>query len=199
MKNLVLISTLAVLSLAAAPPSEIDRAVAASAGMQAGFTQQFTPKGFTKAQEESGTVIFGTLPAMRWTYTRPEAKEFIFDGSQSWFYVPSDKQVTVTTITDQRKRELPFLLLGDPVARAKYFDIREQPNVVTLSPKDRSAPIRQVTIETDATTHRISGISYVDRDGNRTQFRFSDYRPVQVSAGTFAFTAPAGVQVVRGD
>ena len=199
MKRLSLTLALLILSLAAAPQAEIDRAVAASAGMQATFTQLFTPKGFTKPQTESGTVIFGKLPAMRWTYTQPEAKQFIFDGSQSWFYVPSDKQVTVTTITDQRKRELPFLLVGDPAARLKYFNMMEQGNATALSPKDRSALIRQVTIETDPATHRITSIAYTDRDGNRTQFRFSDYKPARIGTETFAFTAPAGVQVVRGD
>jgi len=204
MKKLSLAASLLVLSLAAAPePPELDRAVAATTGMEATFTQFFTPKGFTKPQEESGTVIFGTLPAMRWNYTRQEMKQFIFDGTQSWFYVPSDKQVIVTTITDQHKRDLPFLLLGDPVARGRYFTISEHANgaaiETSLAPKDRKSLIRQVVIATDAATHRINSITYADRDGNRTLFRFSDYKPAQVSAGTFAFTAPAGVQVVRGD
>ena len=203
MKTFLIAMSLLVLSLAASPQAEIDRVVAASNGMEASFTQQFTPKGFKTPQTESGTVVFGKLPAMRWTYTAPEAKTFVFDGSQSWFYVPSDQQVTITTITDQRKRDLPFLLLGDPAARARYFDMREKAHGSTtdtsLSPRDRTAPIRQVTIETDASTHLINSIAYTDRDGNRTLFRFFSYHPAHLSAGTFTFVAPAGVQVVRGD
>lgn len=199
MKKLCFAVSLLVLSLAAVPEAEIDRAVAASSGMEAKFTQQFTPKGFTKPQTEGGTVVFGRLPEMRWTYTQPEAKTFVFDGTQSWFYVPADRQVTVTPINDQRKRDLPFLLLGDPAARAKYFDISEHANVTSLVPKDRSPLVREIVFETDPSTHRITSIRYTDRDGNRTQFRFSDYQPAHVAADTFSFTAPAGVQVVRGD
>ena len=66
------------------------------------FTQRFTPKGFKSSQVESGTVVFGTLPMMRWCYTAPEPKLFVFDGSKSWFYVPGDKQVTVAGIDDAR-------------------------------------------------------------------------------------------------
>src|SRR5437763_565183 len=89
--------------------AELDRAAAALAGNEARFTQQFTPKGFKTAQVESGTVVFGTLPMMRWSYARPEEKLFVFDGRRSWFYVPSDKQVTVTNLDAQRRSELPFL------------------------------------------------------------------------------------------
>ncbi len=199
MKKLSIAVSLLVLSLAAAPQAEIDRAVAASAGMEAKFTQQFTPKGFTKPQTESGTVVFGKLPEMRWTYTQPESKTFVFDGKQSWFYVPADKQVTVTTITAQRKRDLPFLLLGDPAARAESFNVTESGDITVLVPKDRAALIRQVEFATDPSTHRITAISYTDRDGNRTQFRFSDYQPAPAAADAFSFAPPAGVQVVRGD
>src|SRR4051794_25502127 len=73
--------------------AEIDRAAAAMAGQEAQFTQRFTPKGFKNSQAESGTVLFGTLPMMRWSYAKPEEKLFVFDGTKSWFYVPGDRQV----------------------------------------------------------------------------------------------------------
>ena len=96
----------AVLTAAPARQAEIDLAAAAINGMEAQFTHSFTPKGFNNPQVESGSVIFGKLPAMRWTYARPESKTFVFDGSRSWFYVPADKQVTIADIDDQRKREI---------------------------------------------------------------------------------------------
>jgi len=57
--------------------AEIDKAPAAVSGKEATFVQRFTPKGFKNAQVESGTVIFGTLPQMRWSYSRPEQKLFV--------------------------------------------------------------------------------------------------------------------------
>src|ERR671926_760356 len=101
------------LSVSAAP-SEVDRAAAALPGTEARFTQSFTPKGFKNSQSESGTVIFGPLPQMRWSYSRPEQKLFVFDGSRSWFYFPADKQVTVADLDAERRAELPFLIIGDP-------------------------------------------------------------------------------------
>src|ERR1051325_1907232 len=121
MKTLLLILTLAVSANAA----EIDRVAANPPGSEASFTQQFTPKGFKNSQSESGTVVFGTLPQMRWSYARPEQKLFVFDGSRSWFYIPADKQVTVADLDAERRAELPFLIIGDPAARDRAFVTKE--------------------------------------------------------------------------
>ena len=151
--SLAIISVLSAVALAtslSAAPLELDRATTAMSGMEASFTHRFTAKGFKSSQVESGSVVFGTLPAMRWSYATPEQKLFVFDGSNSWFYVPGDKQVTVARVDDTKKRELPFLLLGDPGARQKYFSVKEQKRgnavVTTLQARTPSALVKSVTV-----------------------------------------------------
>lgn len=184
------------------PAHEIDWVAFAIAKHEASFTQRFTPKGFKNAQVESGTVIFGTLPMMRWSYTSPEEKVFVFDGSKSWFYVPAEKQVTVANIDDARKRELPFLLFGDADARSRAFVVKEarrgSGTVITLQPRDTAGMIRTVTVTTGA-DHLIQRIEYTDREGNHTSFEFSGYHPKNAGAETFRFVPPAGVHVVNGE
>ena len=194
------------LLLAASLPaqvSELDRTATAINGQEARFTHKFTPKGFKVPQTESGTVIFGKLPMMRWSYTNPESKLFVFDGSRSWFYVPDDKQVTVADIDDRRRAELPFLLIGDPAARARSFVVQQKSRggkvTTTLQPRNSGALIRQVSIVSDAKSARIESIDYSDREGNRTTFSFSGYHPARMTADTFRFAPPAGVQVVRAE
>ena len=186
-----------------AAPMELDRAASSMSGMEASFTHRFTAKGFKNSQVESGSVVFGALPAMRWSYTTPEQKLFVFDGTSSWFYVPADKQVTLGRVTDARKRELPFLLLGDPRARDKYFVVKQQSRkgavVTTLQPRDKSAMVHNVSVSIDPATHLIRRIEYTDREGNHTSFDFSGYHRRNASAATFTFTAPPGVQVIRAD
>lgn len=188
---------------ATASAAELDLAAAAMAGTEANFTHRFTAKGFRNSQVEHGTVVFGTLPRMKWSYTSPEKKLFVFDGSTSWFYVPGDRQVTTGRVNDARKREIPFLLLGDPAARQKYFDVRENRRgrsiVTTLKPRDTAAVVRSVDVTTSASTHRIERIEYVDRDGNRTSFDLSGYRTRAAGAEAFRFSPPAGVEVIRAD
>ena len=204
MKRIVFLAVIvfaAVLSNAA--QIELDRAAAAMSGMEASFTHRFTAKGFKTSQVENGTVVFGTLPKMRWSYTSPEQKLFVFDGTNSWFYVPGDKQVTTGRVTDSRRRELPFLLLGDPVARERVFVVKQQNRggnvVTTLQPRDKASMIRSVTVTIAPSTHLIQRIDYTDRDGNQTSFSFSGYHRRAASADTFTFAPPAGVQVIRAD
>lgn len=181
----------------------IDRTAAAMIGQEARFTHRFTPKGFKSSQVEHGSVVFGRLPMMRWTYTSPDAKTFVFDGNRSWFYVPADRQVTVADLDDRRKGELPFLLIGDPAARSKQFEVREQKRgssiTTILSPRSAAAAIRSVSIVTSAKTSLIESVEYTDRDGNRTSFAFSGYHRARTGADTFRFTPPAGVQVVHAE
>ena len=200
MRYLVLAISLFAVSLQAAPLA-IDRAATAVKGTEASFTHSFTPRGFKKAQVESGTVTFGSLPMMRWSYKAPEQKLFVFDGARSWFYVPSEKQVMVADLDEQRRQELPFLFLGDPAGRAKHFTVKEQRRgkivVTTLQPRSKAAVIKSVTVTSNAATNVIESVSYVDREGNSTAFAFSGYHPARTTAETFRFAPPAGVQVVR--
>lgn len=200
--SLIAIVVIAATTIQAAP-IELDRAAAAMSGMEASFTHRFTAKGFKTSQVEQGSVVFGDLPQMRWSYATPEKKEFVFDGTSSWFYVPADKQVTLGRVTDARKRELPFLLLGDAAARDKHFIVKQQNKngavVTTLQPRDGTSVMRTVTVTIAPSTHLIQRIDYVDRDGNRTSFEFSGYHRRAATADTFRFTPPAGVQVIRAD
>jgi len=199
MKIATLLLTLTLAGAASA--AEIDLAAAALAGTEAQFTQRFTPKGFKTSQVDSGSVVFGTLPMMRWSYARPEQKIFVFDGNRSWFYLPAEKQVTVTTIDDQRRGELPFLVIGDPPARERHFIVREIKRggtvTTTLQPRQSSAMIRNITITIAAATHAIQRVSYSDRDGNETTFDFSGFTRHAAAPDFFRFTPPAGVEVVQ--
>jgi outer membrane lipoprotein carrier protein len=181
--------------------AEIDRAAAALAGTEASFTQRFTPKGFKTSQVESGSVVFGTLPQMRWSYSRPEQKLFVFDGSRSWLYIPAEKQVTVADLDDRTRSELPFLLIGDPAARARNFNVREttrgNSTVVTLQPKNAAAKIRNVVVTVATASHTITRVDYTDREGNQTTFDFSGAHRRDAGADFFRFAPPAGVQVVQ--
>jgi outer membrane lipoprotein carrier protein len=200
MKMRFLLPFAIVISTLAVQAAELDKVAAAVAGTEAAFSQRFTPKGFGSATPEGGSVVFGPLPMMRWNYTSPEQKLFVFDGHRSWFYVPGDKQVTVADVDDSRRADLPFLLIGDPAARERLFRISEVTHgnsiVTTLQPKNGSAQIRTVTVTTSAATHLLEHIEYTDREGNHTSFDFSGFHKRETPSDLFRFTAPAGVQTV---
>lgn len=205
MKTIVIAAvTAAVLAfpLSAAPAtSTVSQAIEAMSGSRANFVQRFTPRGFKNAQVESGTVHFGTSPKMRWSYSKPEAKTFVFDGTTSWFYVPSDRQVTTNRLTDKDRQGLPFLLLANGKSLAANYVVKEsrRGDLVTtnLTSRDPASMIRQITVTTSAKNRTVLKLQYADRQANRTEFTFSGYQKVPTPSEQFTFVAPAGVQVVQ--
>lgn len=181
--------------------TRLESAVYSSTGWKADFTQRFTPQGFKTAQVERGTVVFGPSPKMRWNYSAPEAKTFVFDGTTSWLYSPAERQVTVTRLDESKKREIPFLLISDSASLHRHFTIQERTRdgqvLAQVRPKSRSAAVREVTVWIDQTSNRIRSLAYTDRHGNRTVFDFANYRKAAKPDLAFQFIPPPGVDVVE--
>jgi chaperone LolA len=194
--------TLAVLAISAAPLSagELENAIRAMSGSQAGFVQKFTLKGFKKEQRESGRVVFGNPPQMRWTYSGSEQRVFVFDGNTSWLYTPGDKQVIERALSASERRDLPMAFLWDGGASSSY-NVKESKSgknvLVRLTPKTSSAALKDIRVTINPADHRIRSLDYTDRNGNRTVFEFSGYAKAAASGDTFRFKAPAGVTVVK--
>lgn len=181
--------------------SALEQTLASMSGTEANFTHKFLARGFKKEQIERGKVIFGSTPRMRWQYSNPEPKEFVFDGLTSWLYTPSEQQVVVSQLSEEERRALPFLFLNDAVATRTNFVITERRSrgatTTTLTSKKASDNIRQIVITAGDRDRFVRKLEYSDRGGNRTTFEFSAHRRRTVPAGTFQFTPPAGVDVVR--
>ncbi len=189
----VALFALACLSASGAP-ADPTTAIHGAAGKTADFTQRFTPKGFKKEQVERGQVTFGEPPQMRWSYTSPEEKVFVFDGTTSWLYLPADQQVTIHKLTDDERRKLPFFILSDPAKTASAFSLRESGLRTTFSARDANAMLREIIVERSG-DGMIKRIEYTDAQGNRTVFEFGNFR--KAAATSFRFDPPAGTQTVE--
>ncbi|MEK7704525.1 MAG: outer membrane lipoprotein carrier protein LolA, partial [Myxococcota bacterium] len=84
--------------LLAAPSAQslaTDMAAAYKRGgdFSADFTQTYTDKLRGKSRTESGNLWVKADGRVRWSYTKPESKDFVFDGQQAYFYEPENAQV----------------------------------------------------------------------------------------------------------
>lgn len=202
MKSFLILSLVLTASVSfAAGNAVIERSLEVTAGQQADFVQKFTPKGFTRERVEKGSVVFGEAPRMRWSYTAPEEKVFVFDGSTSWLYAPADRQVMIARLSEEDRKGLPFVILSNSESLRASYEVRETTanGVVTtrLTPKSTAALVRDLVVTTNARDGRPRRIEYSDRQGNRTVFEFTNYRKAAVGASTFRFDPPAGVEIVR--
>jgi outer membrane lipoprotein-sorting protein len=165
-------------------------------GNSAQFVHRFLPKGYKKETVERGSVVFGTLPSMRWSYNSPEAKEFVFDGTTSWLWVPADKQVTVHELTADERASLPFFALSDPARIESSFTISKNGRKTTMKARDRSGLLAEIVVE-ESRDGWLGTLRYVDSQGNATAFEFSGFTAFKPAPDTFRFIAPPGAGVTR--
>lgn len=178
--------------------------------LQADFTQTYYAWGRTRI--ESGSVDLARGGRMRWAYRKPEAKLYISDGKQLFFYVPSEKQLTITSGRRAAETRLPLDLLVSHLQLSRVFsriEFADLPGNQALeaAPGDRvirgsprfiyKKDFRSVLIEiTPRFDVRRLVVFYPDN--STAQFIFRNIRRnLPLDPGLFGFTPPPGTQIIR--
>ncbi len=179
---------------------------------QAEFTELYTGSGMERTESGMLWLAKGGLKKpgkMRWEYRSPKAKLFVSDGTNAWFYVPSDKQVRRTSARklDDLRSPLAFLL-GKTKLEKELQGLSLAPDISPLEPGDvvlRGVPqalvdrISEIVLEITP-SHQIARILIEDVDGSTTEYRFRDQREnVAIPASQFQFAPPAGTETVEGE
>src|SRR5690348_16984759 len=78
------------------------------------FLEKYSSGG-TGITVESGKVYFEQPGRMRWDYDSPEAKMFLVDGKNVWYYVPADHTASRTSVKESDDWRTPLALLAGKV------------------------------------------------------------------------------------
>ena len=175
---------------------------------EAGFEQRFSPRIFGRDRIEAGRITVKRPARMRWDYESPERKVFVSDGESTWFHVPADQQVVVGSLGDGIGEESgspnPLHFLTGDATILDHFDAlvaagQSDPGLRTISliPRTANGEITALSLTVSAANGRIETIEFEDLEGNRTIFRFSDFRfGAAPEDSLFIFTIPPGTDVV---
>jgi outer membrane lipoprotein carrier protein len=180
--------------------------------LRADFTELYTGSGMERT--ESGTLWLAKgapkKPGkMRWEYRSPKAKLFVSDGTNAWFYVPSDKQVRRTSARklDDIRSPLAFLL-GKTRLEKELQGLSLAPDIAPLQTGDvvlRGVPraladrVSEIVVEITP-DHQIVRIIIDAVDGSTTEYRFKDQKEnVAIPDGEFNFIPPPGTETVEGE
>jgi outer membrane lipoprotein carrier protein len=170
--------------------------------LRVNFTESYAGMGMDR--HESGVLLLEKPGRMRWNYAEPAGKVFVLDGKYGWFYTPGDAQVQQIPAKklDDLRSPLRFLL--------GHAQLTKEMAGLTMAPADgdmfrlRGVPrgMEQRVRSLELVVSRegtIQSMTLEELDGSRTSFAFKDEQanPV-ITADTFRFTPPAGVQVVEG-
>ncbi|MEP6471471.1 MAG: outer membrane lipoprotein carrier protein LolA [Acidobacteriota bacterium] len=196
-------------AISAIPPAAsaaLARAVALygdGAAHASAFTQIYTPAGFATARRESGTVVLQVPQRVRFDYTAPEKKAFTYDAGEGRFFSPDDKQLTVRRLSEEEKARLPIVFLTQPADLGRQYEIAVEPGEaasstrILLTPRVPRPELAWLRLAIDG-GGSVSGLSYQDSAGNRTEFRFDAWRTEKARpAADFRITGPPGTRIVE--
>ena len=79
--------------------------------LEADFFEQYSD-GSGGVTAESGTVYFSRPGRMRWEYESPEQKLFLVDGTNVWFYVPTNHTASRAKLKESSDWRTPLALLA---------------------------------------------------------------------------------------
>jgi outer membrane lipoprotein carrier protein len=174
---------------------------------EASFVQTTAHKMFGgRLQRAYGNVMFKKGGLMRWEYTRPERKIFIYDGGTLWIYEPDVPQVFKGAADAERlAKALAFLtgegrILDEYRAQKLSKDNYNFPSgfVIGLWPKQKNSPFKRVEIYIEPQTYRVVRSVVVDQEDNRNRLDFAaPSLNKNLSDAVFSFTPPPDVPVLQ--
>ena len=171
---------------------------------QGDFVQTYEGGVLRTKTTERGTLVIKRPGRMRFTYTKPERKEFVSDGNRLYMYLVTDKQVIVSPAPTAEDGDVPAMFLAGQSDLARDYTPSftplpgAAPGLLTLQliPKDKHSEFESLGIGVDARL-QIQFLTAVDRQGGRSSFVFSNLKENRgISDKEFEFRIPRGVDVV---
>ena len=209
----LLISTIA-LACAASVTAQSDPAALATKvqqryngikDFQGDFVQSYEGGVLRTKTTERGTLAIKRPGRIRFTYTKPERKEFVSDGVRLYTHLVADKQVIVSPAPTANDGDVPAMFLAGQSDLARDYTPTFTPlpgaaaGLLTLKlvPKDKNSDYESLGIGVDQKTLQIQFLTAVDRQGGRSSFTFTNLKENRgLSDKEFEFRIPRGVDVV---
>jgi outer membrane lipoprotein carrier protein len=173
--------------------------------MQGDFVQTYEGGVLRTKTTERGTVAIKRPGRMRFTYLKPEKKEFVSDGTRLYTHMVADKQVIVSPAPGPNEGDIPALFLAGQSDLAKDYTptFSALPGaaaglvMLKLVPKKKSADYESIGIGIDPKTLQIQFLTAVDTQGGRSSFAFTNLKENRgLVDKDFEFRIPRGVDVV---
>jgi len=173
--------------------------------IRADFVQTYEGGVLRTKTTERGTVAIKRPGKMRFTYTKPEKKEFVSDGVRLYAHLVADKQVIVSPAPGADQGDIPAMFLAGQSDLARDYTPSftsfpgAAPGLQTLKlvPKKPSAEYESIGIGVDPKSLQIQFLTAVDTQGGRSSFSFTNLQENQgLSDKEFVFRIPRGVDVV---
>ena len=185
--------------LAHAAPPALEGFTHGLKGLDGRFVQRVFDADGKLSEESHGRVALAAPRQFRWEYEGEFPQLIVADGDHVWVYDPDLEQVQVRKQALEEQHS-PLAALVDPGELDRQFRVAAAPadgglEWVVLTPKADDAQIESARLGFKGV--ELARMTMQDALGQRTEIAFDGWRRNPAfAADTFAFTPPAGVDVV---
>jgi outer membrane lipoprotein carrier protein len=172
---------------------------------QGDFVQTYEGGVLRTKTTERGTLAIKRPGRLRFTYTKPERKEFVSDGVRLYTHLVADKQVIVSPAPSAEDGDVPAMFLAGRSDLGRDYTPTFTPlpgaaaGLLTLKlvPKNHASEFESLGIGVDPKTLQIQFLTATDKQGGRSSFTFSNLKENRGLADKdFVFRIPRGADVV---
>ena len=172
---------------------------------QGDFVQTYEGGVLRTKTTERGTLAIKRPGRLRFTYTKPERKEFVSDGVRLYTHLVADKQVIVSPAPSAEDGDVPAMFLAGRSDLARDYTPTFTPlpgaasGLLTLKlvPRNSESEFESLGIGVDPKTLQIQFLTAVDKQGGRSSFTFTNLKENRgLSDKDFEFRIPRGADVV---
>jgi outer membrane lipoprotein carrier protein len=191
---------------AAALAARVQQRYNAIKDFEGDFVQSYVGGVLKTRTTESGTMAIKRPGRMRWTYAKPEKKEFVSDGVRVYSYIPADKQVIVSPAPGPDDPATPALFLSGQADLGRDFtaSFTELPGMAAgltglkLVSRKNDPDYQWIGLGVDPQSLQVRYLVAVDSQGGRSAFSFSNLKENRgLPDKFFEFRIPRGVDVIN--
>lgn len=168
------------------------------ADFSAAFVATFQYELTHQVSVERGTLRVKKPNRMRWTFTKPDRKEFVADGTKLYTYFPDDRLGSENLLSDAQDNSLALLFLagkGDMTRDFVPSMPADQPAGewrLTLTPKKRQDDYSTLTLGVRRDSLGLTDLTIVDEEGTQA-YQFMNFRTnTGLKDSDFHFVFPKG-------
>lgn len=184
----------------AAEPRYLDEYFARMSGFSADFEQTLFTDEKVPSERSRGLIAVQRPDRFRLEYQHPYSQLYVADGKQLWFY---DEDLEQVTVKDQETvlTNTPAMLLSNPDKLLDAFEVEllGEADGLTwfeLTPKQKGGNFERLALGFGS--RHLQSMELEDAFGQVTRMDFKNIRPdPRFAPGTFSFTPPEGVDVIR--
>ena len=184
--------------------ANLEKALKALTTLQAHFEQLHYSMTVSEPLHESGEVFLQKPDRMRWAYKDPQDKVFLYKDGILEMYLPEDKQLTRSPVSEEALRSDIFGIFLGTVTFQEAYSVEDNPFPTTatrvrqikLTPRTEGE-FSHLLLEIDEATWLPRRVIFLEWAGNKREFIFSKIRTgLPIPARTFTLKVPPGTEII---